>query len=87
MSEALWGVVIGAVLAGAMSLLTAWMTAKAAAERENRRLLHEAAQAADARRQRRIEGAYLNLLGVVNELQRLVDTDRVTNDPPEMSPR
>jgi type II secretory pathway pseudopilin PulG len=83
MSDALWGVVIGAVLAGAMSLLTTWMTEKAAAERENRRLLHEAAQAAEARRQRRIEGTYLNLLGVINELERLVDTDRVADDPPD----
>lgn len=86
MSEALWGVggvVIGGVLAGAASLLTAWVTAKAAAERENRRLQHEASQAAEARRQGRIERTYVNLLGVVNELEHLTDTDRVTNDPPD----
>jgi hypothetical protein len=54
-----------------------------AAARDEQRFRHEAEQAAESRRQQRIERAYLSLLAVVNELHELMDTDRVDRTPPD----
>jgi hypothetical protein len=76
-------VFLGALIGGGFSLLVAWTTAKAAAGRDEQRFRHEAEQATESRRQQRIERAYLSLLAVVNELQELMDTDRVDRTPPD----
>ena len=79
----LGGVVVGALLAGAGSAAVTVMTARATAKRDKLRFEHEAAMAAEARRQCRIEGTYLHLLDVVNMVHKVTETDRVEASPPE----
>ena len=77
------GVLLGAVIGGGISILVAMMTAKATTARDIERFRHEAREAAEARRQRRLEGAYVHLLAVVNEIEELMETDRVEREPPD----
>jgi len=75
--------VIGVLAAVAAALVGAWITGRQGRSQNRDRLVHERAMAGEARRQARIEGAYLALLDAVNDADRLVETDAGHRDRPD----
>ncbi len=78
---AFWAAMGGGLLAGIFSLGAVWLSNRASANREAKRLEHEAQMAAEIRHQARIERAYLHLLGVVNEAWAIMERDNPTREP------